>query len=494
MSKTNQQSPFYPIEEAILHRYFNIPLPEQLRGISLLGNDATSPKDAVHLETDIDGYDDESKAIDNAVARLILSSIQDRLPNWAVSYGEGHIEKTRESRTYAKNSLSLLPLHLFTINWADSGPGFSWPEKYFVTWVPVFDRYVVTASRDTAEGYGYADEAIGWFDVTKDRVEESKNVISLYWERLVTERWQERWEHLFNEGAISSAEADDLADGVWGGDDEDEEEYEGEEDVADSTVSISPEPEKKLAVSVSSVITNPIVLDVSKHLSCYINQDKLIATFCGLGSVDIMIGYSYVTGMGQMFHQGAVKEGVPRYCREYYDTNGHFPSGVHDVVVKVTGTSYTKKFKFPDTPVILPGGLPRHWVTGPAGYLDRDWYIHGTTVHRISPDDPVDVILRAPIRFQYDAFAIRFAIEFCLNAGHVPKTELASLHGLFDGLGSKIEEAAAKVRAVDKYPPNLAELWRRQDELGITLNPLVETYIRYSQSSTAPALICKENT
>ena len=38
------------------------------------------------------------------------------------------------------------------INWADSGPGMSWPEAYHVFRVPGFDRYVVTASREVGSG------------------------------------------------------------------------------------------------------------------------------------------------------------------------------------------------------------------------------------------------------------------------------------------------------------------------------------------------------
>ena len=54
----------------------------------------------------------------------------------------------------------LLPKHLFTINWANSAPGLSWPEAYYVTQLPGWDVYIVTASQDTDEIYGYEDFAI----------------------------------------------------------------------------------------------------------------------------------------------------------------------------------------------------------------------------------------------------------------------------------------------------------------------------------------------
>lgn len=59
----------------------------------------------------------------------------------------------------------MLPQYLFTLNWADSGPGFSWPGAYYTTWVPSYERFVVTYSADSPEVWGYADIAIGQFGV-----------------------------------------------------------------------------------------------------------------------------------------------------------------------------------------------------------------------------------------------------------------------------------------------------------------------------------------
>lgn len=40
------------------------------------------------------------------------------------------------------------------INWADSGPGYSWPESYYVTYLPGLEKYIVTASLDSPDVWG----------------------------------------------------------------------------------------------------------------------------------------------------------------------------------------------------------------------------------------------------------------------------------------------------------------------------------------------------
>jgi hypothetical protein len=63
----------------------------------------------------------------------------------------------------AHRKVELSPRHLLTINWADSGPGFSWPVAYYAVYVPGFDRTVVTASGDSPETFGACDVAVGHF-------------------------------------------------------------------------------------------------------------------------------------------------------------------------------------------------------------------------------------------------------------------------------------------------------------------------------------------
>ena len=73
--------------------------------------------------------------LENAIARICLESAQRSLPQWAM-VRDGKVTLGRRRQRTARRARKLRPVHLFTINWADSGPGFSWPEAYHVTCLP----------------------------------------------------------------------------------------------------------------------------------------------------------------------------------------------------------------------------------------------------------------------------------------------------------------------------------------------------------------------
>ena len=87
------------------------------------------------------GYSED----DPAVAAIVLERIQNTLPQWAsVQLRESEDEESvvtlaREiKQRQALRTVELVPQYLLTINWANSGPGFSWPVAYHVTWVPLY--------------------------------------------------------------------------------------------------------------------------------------------------------------------------------------------------------------------------------------------------------------------------------------------------------------------------------------------------------------------
>ena len=94
----------------------------------------------------------------------------------------------------------MIPQHLFTVNWADSGPGFSWPAAYYATWVPYYERFVVTDSADCPDAFGYADVAVGHFGQEEDLLEGSRRIVVEDWRFRIGEWDQGRWAYLFFEG------------------------------------------------------------------------------------------------------------------------------------------------------------------------------------------------------------------------------------------------------------------------------------------------------
>jgi len=157
-----------------------------------------------------------------AVAQILLHEIQGTLPQWASVRGETVTLNRKEHKRHKNARLAFNPQHVCTINWADSGPGFSWPESYHVTYLPGFDKFVITSSRDGPDAWGCSDHAIGVADGNLEPIEAAKEVITEFW-RMQRNAWeQSRWAYLFDEGLIDEKTANVWADEVWCPEEEEE--------------------------------------------------------------------------------------------------------------------------------------------------------------------------------------------------------------------------------------------------------------------------------
>ena len=148
-----------------------------------------------------------------AVAQIVLHRIQGRLPQWLTTNERGFpIAGRRASlRPIKVEYLDLKPELLFCVNWADSAPGISWPEAYYVTHIPGLDQYIVTASRDSRDIFGCTDHALGFSAASEPRLEACRTIVVRYWQKQFA--CGERWERLFDEGVVGIAIAE-----RWAGD------------------------------------------------------------------------------------------------------------------------------------------------------------------------------------------------------------------------------------------------------------------------------------
>lgn len=155
--------------------------------------------------------------VDAAVAFILLESVEKRLPQWAAIDDAGvHLARDyRPKELVPARRMAMIPQHLFTLNWADSGPGFSWPAAYYATWIPGYDRFAVTDSADCPDAHGYADLAIGHFGKEEGLVAGSRQVVVADWRRRIGEYGQGRWAYLFGEGLVDETEAKAWADEAW---------------------------------------------------------------------------------------------------------------------------------------------------------------------------------------------------------------------------------------------------------------------------------------
>ena len=194
-------------ERAFLSDYFGIVRPDSLKDL-----DIYEPVREIYARRskDFPEYD-----IPNAVARLALQRVQDYLPARGETESKGDFIIASD---YTWNDVFLVsyqPQYLFTIDWADSLPGQRCPEAYYLVWLPVFERYVVTASRATDECYGFEDVAIGWHSFEENRVSLVRKIIQASWRLFQKPNLKKGWAYLIGTGLVSDAEALSWRDEIW---------------------------------------------------------------------------------------------------------------------------------------------------------------------------------------------------------------------------------------------------------------------------------------
>ncbi len=208
---------FHPQEHAIIAHYLDITPPDGTPDIESISFDDDKTT-RVGLKTDSFGNQELDSAVSDAVARIALGTVEDRLPQWGCVHEDGRVTLARshpDSPTFTKRSVISLSQHLFEINWADSGPGYSWPEAFYVTYLPYYDVFVVTGSADSPDARGYCDRSLGFFSPDKDTKEGSREIIQADW-REQYEGWdQQHWAYLFYTGLVSEEEAYEWAAAIW---------------------------------------------------------------------------------------------------------------------------------------------------------------------------------------------------------------------------------------------------------------------------------------
>jgi hypothetical protein len=212
-------------EIAILRAYFGLkprpgdPALAQLYEAPAVEDDGSGDRPLGPIRLRAVGHDEHVNDLSEAVARLCLSDVQERLPQWA-SCSDGNVLLGRARFAAPDRTFTPLdPQRLLCINWADSGPGFSWPEDYYVTLLPGFGRCVVTASSDSTDSYGVTDFALGWFRASEGMLAGARRILVRWWHE-TAQNDGGPWAYQFDQGLIDAKEAYRLRKRVWGDRDE----------------------------------------------------------------------------------------------------------------------------------------------------------------------------------------------------------------------------------------------------------------------------------
>jgi hypothetical protein len=212
---------FFPTEAAIVRIALGFEPTSQDRGLDLWSLDI--PEGAVRLLPDESDNRDLQAAAGNALARMVFAGFEDQLPEFVWSTG-GVVFTSRPDLGRKRFD----PQRLFQINWATSGPGFTWPEVYYLCWLPVFERWVVVSARDSPDVDGYCDRLVGHFSDCEELAVEAAHVIEQYWLCLLADQ-QARFEEVTEFNPLIDAHA--IADRVWEDcDDEEDQDADEEED------------------------------------------------------------------------------------------------------------------------------------------------------------------------------------------------------------------------------------------------------------------------
>jgi hypothetical protein len=198
---------FFPREHAILAEYFDLQekQPQQARAfdpheITSEENNYDEAVEGIACRKSYGGRD--YRAIDNAVARIALAPVRKNLPTWGGLGKDGafHSRQSENESILPERGYRSDPVHVLSINWASSGPGYSWPLKYYISWIPYYERYVVTVSYDSPEVEGYLDLAIGDLSEGASVEKELKSVIVRHWDR--DSMYLQGWEGVIDPGIV----------------------------------------------------------------------------------------------------------------------------------------------------------------------------------------------------------------------------------------------------------------------------------------------------
>jgi hypothetical protein len=206
---------YHPVEAAIIRIALGLEPEEGDDTQDLWNAHGQLPLGVVHLAVSEDRYysGDGARAASDAVARLLLHEVQEDLPNFTIRRN-GRLVQGRTPQEPRPASILSPAEFLFGINWATSGPGFDWPEHYYLGWLPIFDRWVVCGARDTSEFDGYCDRVVGHFPSCDDRIAQACRVIEDDWAGQ-RDCEQECWEGFRGAGLVSEDEAEGMAGRVW---------------------------------------------------------------------------------------------------------------------------------------------------------------------------------------------------------------------------------------------------------------------------------------
>ena len=147
---------------------------------------------------------------------LLENADEDLLPTWGLLSPSGCIPRKRRDRSqHPDRKINLKPVHLISIQLNNNDPDAFIEEcVYFLIWIPIFNKYVVTKSAPTTDIFEMCDYAIGFFNETTDIQGEVSTLLHTDWCKFRDETQQGKWK-LLREGMLAREQVDLISEQVW---------------------------------------------------------------------------------------------------------------------------------------------------------------------------------------------------------------------------------------------------------------------------------------
>lgn len=182
--------------------------------------------------------------------------------------------------------------------------------------------------------------------------------------------------------------------------------------------------------------------------------DKLAGQWCDLACTTFHTPKPTISGMSYMLRQQNLNRAAREFVAPMVEKSA-VPVGPHML-------PYGPGFSPPGDAVLhfpvmacwttRDGGL----IVPPAWHLEEDWYLSGMVFQRAHPSGAPDRLLRHPIRDRDDV-----AITALGLAMHEPSVRSGTF-ALADDLAQSLTPLRDAFEKANRYPPNLAALWRNQ--------------------------------
>ncbi len=209
----------HAVECAIVRLALKLPASAQDALLDLWDHAGHLPAAVVRLEQPFraEGRVGTQAAAESALARLVLAEpvAPAAMASTRDAPGAAGAGARRSPLRGLQPQAHFLTSLLFGVRWQATDKHAQGSEQYRLAWLPMVDRWVVTASHDHAAPDGYKDRLLASMPHDSEVPALACESVVRYWQTLRRECASQRWSTCTGSGRLEDAAVQELADRVW---------------------------------------------------------------------------------------------------------------------------------------------------------------------------------------------------------------------------------------------------------------------------------------